>query len=292
MDRNNLLHKETERIKILMSEQIFLGGPAMGLTSPKNVANAIDWVKSWDKHDWLNFVEITTALLSAIPHPAAPITSPILLGISTTAGVANAVEYFKEGDKYTGGLMLAFSIIPAGELVKILRGSKTYMRLGTAKSIEVINAAKSGTATSSELKIAQELVEEMAPHADELAKQTMTYTIKKTLQELPKMSLNFILKLCIGMVKLGVFGIKEGIVIAGTFFTYDKIYKALNYKNEKNLSVREKNGLVNLYNIIWGNKEEIKNKLIEEVRRVEPEMQKHQKVFLSIDTTAPLIFKK
>jgi hypothetical protein len=273
-----------------MSEQIFLGGPAMGLTSPKNVTKTIDWIKSWDKHDWLNFVEITTALLSAIPQPAAPITSPILLGISTTAGVANAVEYFKEGDKYTGGLILAFSVIPAGQLISTLKGSKTYMGLGTAKSIKLINAAKSGTATSSELKIAQELVREIGPHADELAKQTMTYTIKKTLQELPKMSLNFILKLCIGMVKLGVFGIKEGIVIAGTFFTYDKIYKALNYKNKKNLSIREKNGLVKTHNILWGNKEEIKKQLIEEIKSIEPQLQKNQQKFFSIDTTYEIKF--
>lgn len=287
---NNLLHKETERIKDLMFEQIFLGGPAMGLTSPKNVMGTINWMKSWDKHDWLNFVEITTSLLAVIPQPAAPITSPILLGISTTAGVANALEYFKEGDKYTGGLMLAFSVIPAGQLVKTLRGSKTYMRLGTAKSIEVINAAKSGTATSSELKIAQELVEEIAPHADELAKQTITYTIKKTLQELPKKSLSFVIKLCLIMYRLGVFGIKAGVTIGGTFLSYDLMYRALNYKNKKNMSLREKNEMAKSYDLIMNNEDEIIKLSVDDIKKNESSLLEHSDSFISIDTTHEIKF--
>jgi len=290
MYANRLLIKETNRIKVLMSEQIFLGGPAMGLTSPKNVTKTIDWMKSWDKHDWLNFVEITSSLLAMIPQPASPITSPILLGVSTAAGVANAVGYFKEGDKYTAGLILAFSIIPAGELIKSLRQSKVFMALGPKKSAELINKIKSKTATSTEIKMGQELVKELGPKADELAKQTTQYTIKEILKKLPKMSFEFILKLCIGMSKLGVFGIKQGIILAGTFLTYDEIYKALNYKNEKNLSNRDKNNLVKQYQKIMNNEEEIKESMIRNVWETTPKILEHSNSFIKIDTTYKVTF--
>ena len=82
---------ERDRIKSLMSEQItLLGGPSIPMTSPKNAMNTYNWLKTWDKHDWLNFVEATSTILAMIPQPAAPITSPILFGIGLTAGVANA----------------------------------------------------------------------------------------------------------------------------------------------------------------------------------------------------------
>jgi hypothetical protein len=287
---NNLLQKETERIKDLMSEQIFLGGPAMGLSSPKNVMGTINWMKSWDKHDWLNFVEITTSLLAVIPQPAAPVTSPILLGISTGAGVANAVGYFKEGDKYTAGLILAFSIIPAGQLISTLKGSKAFMKLGPAKSIQVINAVKSGTATANEVKIAQELVKEVAPHADKLAKQTMTYTIKKTLQELPKKSLSFVIKLCLIMYRLGVFGIKAGVTIGGTFLSYDLMYRALNYKNKKNMSLREKNEMAKSYDLIMNNEDEIIKLSVDDIKKNESSLLEHSDSFISIDTTHEIKF--
>ena len=289
---NNLLIEETERIKFLMFEQVpdTRFGPERfmsGTERTKNVHSAqawdgaqkkeqefnsklsskmkdtVEWVKTWDKHDWLTFVELTSAILSAIPQPLAPITTPVLLSISTSAGLANAALYFNEGDPYMGGLMLAFSVLPVGALVSNLKGAKTFMRLGAKESIRIIRAAKAGTATPSEFKTAQELIKEIAPQANKLAEETIKYTIKQSLKQLPKRSLQFILKLCIGMSKLGVFGIKEGIVIAGTFFTYDKIYKILNYKNEKNLSIREKNELVKCYNILWENEEEIKKQLIE-----------------------------
>jgi hypothetical protein len=289
MPANSSLIKETERIKVLMSEQItFLGGPS--IISPKNAVKTFDWVKTWDKHDWLNFVEITTALLAAIPQPASPVTSPILLGVSTTAGLTNAALYFKEGDPYTGGLMLAFSVIPVASLIKTLKGSKIFMRLGYKESMRIINAAKAGTATAEEFKLAKKLVEDIAPYADELGKETVKYTIKEYLEQLPKRSLKFILKLFIRMSKLGVFGIKEGILIAGTFYTYDKIYRALNYKNEKNLSTRDKNQLVKLYNIIIDNEEEIKKQMIEDAKKVAPQIEKNNKLFFSINTTHELEF--
>jgi hypothetical protein len=283
MRAENLLYTETERIKFLMSEQIFLGGPAMAISSPKNVIKTTNWISTWDKHDWLNFVEITSAILSSIPQPLSPITSPILLGVSTTAGLANARLYFKEGDPYTGGLMLAFSVIPGVSLLRTLKGSKVFMRLGYKESIRLINAAKTGTATAEEFKLAKELITDIAPYANELGKETVKHTIKESLKQLPKKSLQFIIKLCLVMFKLGVFLIKEGIIIAGTFYTYEKIYKALNYKNEKNLSLREKNELVKLHNTIMKNKEEVKNTGIEELNKSEPLIQKNPNLFISID---------
>jgi len=287
---NLSIEVERDRIKSLMSEQItFLGGPS--IASPKNAIKTFDWMRTWNRHDWLNFVEATSTILAMIPQPAAPITSPILFGIGTTAGIVNAKLYFDEGDEYTGGLVLAMSVIPGGELIRILKNSKTFMMLGPKKSIELLKSIKSKTATVTQKKMGQELIKELAPNADELAEETMKYTVKKMLQQLPKMSFRSLLKLCIGLSKLGIFGIKQGIVFAGTFLAYDKIYQALNYKNEKNLSKRDKNELVNLYNTITNNEEEIKNKMMEQVLENQSEILKRSGDIIKVDTTSQITFK-
>lgn len=281
MDTNNPLHKETERIKILMSEQMFLGGPAMGLTSPKNVAKTIDWAKTWNRHDWLTFVEITTGILGIIPTPA----TPVLLFISAAAGVSNATGYWKEGHHYEAGLMLAFSLLGTGALFKILKNSKIFMKLGAKKSTELIEKVASGTASRTEQEMAKQLVEEIAPVADELAKETLKEAVRKFISQLPKQSLIFIIKILRSMVKLGVFGIKTGIVIEGTFYTYDKIYTALNYKNEKFMSERERSESFKLLNILKEKEPEVKKTAIEIVKGAEGQILQNSELFANIDTS-------
>lgn len=270
-----------------LNEQV-VGGvlPFNPMHTYKNIKKIGDWVGTWDKKDWLTFVELTSGVLGAIPSPA----SPILLGISMGAGIANAKIYYDEGDVYGAGLYLTFTLLGAGALIKILRNSKTFMSLGQKRSLELIQKVNSGAATEAEKKTMKSLIEEIGPSTKELAKETSKEIVKRILTELPKKGLMYVLKLCIAMSKLGVFGIKEGIVISGTFLAYDKIYKALNYKNEKNLSVREKNELVQLYRFIVSNKEEITDLMVNEIEKVEPAMMENAKTLMSIDTTYQLKF--
>ena len=181
MNKNYLLYKETERIKVLMSEQIFLGGPAIGF-SPKNAVKTVDWMKSWDKHDWLSFIEVTTGILGMIPTPA----TPVLLSISTAAGVSNATGYWKEGHHFEAGLMLTFSLLSAGVLSGILKNSKLFMKLGVKGSTELIEDVASGTASRVEQEMAKQLVKEITPVADKLAKETSKEVVKRFITELPK----------------------------------------------------------------------------------------------------------
>jgi hypothetical protein len=278
---------ESERIRYLMVEQSpAITSASLGMTyaAPK----IVDWIKTWDHHDWLGFVEITTGILGSIPSPA----SPALLGVSLGVSIVDAITYFQEDDPYTGGLVLAFSVLPAGQLIRILRTSKTFMKLGSKKSIDLIKKVKSGKANSSEISTAKKLVEEIAPQSEQLGKATIKQVIQNKILFLSKQSLNVILKFCMAMVKLSIFGIKAGIVIGGTFYTYDEIYKAVNYKNVEMLKSREKNKLVQLRNYITNNEDEVKESLIKNVKDVESAIEKHSSQFLTIDTSYKIEFKK
>ena len=100
-------------------------------------------------------------------------------------------------------------------------------------------------------------------------------------------------KILRGISKLGIYGIKEGIVIAGTFITYDKMYRALNYKNEKNLSERDKNQLVKLYQSIFNNQDEIQESMLREMKKAEPKFFENPGALIHNDTTYNLkIIKK
>jgi len=99
-----------------------------------------DWFASFDTHDWLAFVEISTGILGLIPTPL----SPLFLGISTIAGVADAGVYYSEGDNYMGSMMLALSIIPGGEFLKVMKGSRVFLKRGIKGSKELIKKYKSG----------------------------------------------------------------------------------------------------------------------------------------------------
>jgi hypothetical protein len=119
---------EIERIQSLMgvnavNEQIgpgFLLNPIGGMGGTLKTFN---WFKSFNEHDWLTFVDITTGLLGMVPSPAAP----FLLGASLVACQADAALYFKENDPYMGGLVLSFCLIPLGEWIRVAPGAKSVL---------------------------------------------------------------------------------------------------------------------------------------------------------------------
>ena len=70
-----------------------------------------------DPHDVLLALSLGATTLGMIPSPA----SPFLLALGTAADVADALLYYKEGDHYTGTIMLALSVIPGGEWMKLTK---------------------------------------------------------------------------------------------------------------------------------------------------------------------------
>jgi len=278
---------------IKMRGLMFEQSPAMMSLSASMVDDApefIEWIKTWDHHDWLGFISITSGILGSIPSPA----SGALLSISLGTGALDAYYYFKEDDPYTGGLILAFSIIPAGQLIRLANkvGMKTFLGLGRKKSVELLEKAASGIANATERKTAENIVKESAKAADELAKLTMMATINNIIAELGKKSLNFVLKFLILLYRLNIYTLKAGIIIAGTFYSYDTLYKALNYKNIKNLDVRERNSLVQLHNLIVGDEKKINEMLIQNLKEpnVLDSILKNPQPLINMDTTVPIIF--
>jgi hypothetical protein len=70
-----------------------------------------------DPHDVLLALSLASTTLGMIPSPL----SPFLLALGTAADVADALLYYKEGDHYTGTIMLALSVIPGGEWMKLTK---------------------------------------------------------------------------------------------------------------------------------------------------------------------------
>lgn len=141
------IQEEVDRINNLMGlfsidEQsvggvTMLGGPSLfNLSSGLKVYN---WFKSFDRHDWASFVEITTGVLGMIPTPA----SPVLLGISVAAGLTDAAFYFNEGDPYMGGLMIALAILPMAEFIKAVPAAKPILEKGSDYVKDLLKKARS-----------------------------------------------------------------------------------------------------------------------------------------------------
>lgn len=165
------------------------------------------------------------------------------------------------------------------------------MKLGKEGSKKLIERGISGAATNTEKKMIKQLVEEISPVADDLAKATIKETIRRFIVELPKKSTKFLIGLLAAMYKIGKFGVKEGIKIAGTFLAYDKIYLALNHENIEGLSNREKNGLVKIYNLIKNNEQVVRQDSFEEFKKVEPKIEKHYSDFVKINADSTYEFK-
>jgi len=223
-----------------------------------------NWFASFDTHDWLAFIEISTAVLGLIPTPL----SPLFLGISTIAGVADAGVYFYEGDKYMGSMMLALSIIPGGEFMKAMKGSRVFFKRGVKGSKELIKKYKSGVKlTKEEIDDLSRLGKEFAQNSDEITKSLTKELTEKLIQGLSKKTPKFLINLLLILKKLGVIKLSEiALKIGGTVYTVDKLYlyvfrdSILN--NQKDLDIRTKNELRMMINNLLGYDKEVNEFLL------------------------------
>jgi hypothetical protein len=227
-------------------------------------------------HDWLALIEISTGLLGLIPTPL----SPFLLGISLVAGVADAGLYYKEGDPYMGTMMLALSIIPGGEIVKILKGSKVLTKRGVKGSKELIKKYKSGAKlTSEELDDIAKLGTDISKNADEITKSMKNSVIRKYFADKsPKFLINSLLFLKkIGVIKAGDIALKIGGLVYGLdklyLFTFRKSILADTEWGKEWLDSRTRNDLRASINGLLGYEKEVNEylmtKLIESTEKLE-----------------------
>lgn len=218
-----------------------------------------NWFASFDTHDWLAFIEISTGVLGLIPTPL----SPLFLGISTIAGVADAGVYFYEGDKYMGSMMLALSIIPGGELLKAMKGSRVFLKRGVKGSKELIKKYKSGIKLSKEeMDDLTRLGKEFAENSSAIKKSLTQELSEKLIKGLSKKTPKYLINLLLILKKLGVIKLSEiALKIGGTVYTVDKLYlyifrdSILN--NQKDLDSRTRNELRMMINKLLGYDKEV-----------------------------------
>ena len=99
----------------------------------------------WTTHEILTTIQIASAVLGMFPTPL----SPLFWGISTIAGVADGIKYFKEDDPYMGTIVIALSLIPGNTLSIIFKSSKAFQILGINGLKNLIKAYKLGNLSKS-----------------------------------------------------------------------------------------------------------------------------------------------
>ena len=251
-----LYETEIERIQSLMgvnavNEQISVGNliNPIGMRTLKTIL----WMKTWDTHDWLTFVDVTAGLLGSIPSPA----SGVLLGVSTAACLADGGLWLYEGDDYMGGLVLSFCLIPASELALMSpRISKNIAR-GKKAALDTIKKgrelAKKRTLTEAEkviVKEADELMSELSKNATKIAKVTQKNFVTKFITNITKTGGKLLFDTVLLLSKMSWSIGKLGLTIGGTYYTYDEIYLALYATDEEKMKLRSNSSFQQLVQLI------------------------------------------
>ena len=284
MVKNNLLVEDINKFKLLMiydnsktySENLFLEQTAYEMhlekifadpekaqefldANSKVIKGLYDWFSTFDSHDWLSLIEVSSGLLGLIPTPL----SPFLLGISLVAGLSDAGLYFAEGDPYMGTMMAVLALIPGGELWVAIKGSKVLKKRGSKGCIELIKKYKKGVKlTKEELDDLAKLGVSISKNADEV-KRLLKYNITKNMiktigSKSTKYLMNLLLFLKrIGVIKLGDIVFKVGAVT----YTFDKLYlyvfRDSIFANKEILDKRTTNDLRYLINKLLGYDKEV-----------------------------------
>lgn len=216
-----------------------------------------EWIKTWDHHDWLNFAEIVAGII-AMSNPVGWI-GLAASGLALSFGGANAISYYNEGDKYTAGLILMFSLIPAGIL---MRQFKSIAKYGPKKVFESMKVVKSGGGTETQKKIAKEVSEELGKKGDVVNNLIGKEFVKQFLSRLLKSSTKALVGTLALAKKAGLLVGTAGLTIGGINYAWDKIYSLMG-KNEKEIDT--KSPLRQVVKLINNNPERIRKEAEEDV---------------------------
>lgn len=218
-----------------------------------------DWFSSLDAHDWLSLIEISTGVLGMIPTPL----SPLLLGISTLSGVADAALYYSEGDKYMSGMMFMLSVIPGGELFKCFKGSKVFVKRGVKGTKELIKKYKSGAKlTKNQINDLIDLGKTFADNSVVIKKSLIKELTEKLIVGLSKKTPKYLINLILILKKLGVIKLSEIILkIGAVSYTFDKLYLYV-FRDSVDLDNRTRNELRAMTNKLLGYDKEVKEFLM------------------------------
>jgi hypothetical protein len=249
---------EIERIQSLMgvnavNEQVgpgFLLNPIGGMGGS---LKAFNWFKSFNEHDWLTFVDITTGLLGMFPTPAAP----FLLGASLVACQADAALYFKENDPYMGGLVLSFCLIPLGEWIRVAPGAKSVLSKGKQYVIDLLKKAKSlsgkkflNPPEKVIIKEADILIKSLTEKADEIAKLTQKYFVTRTIAKIIATGGKPLASTALLLSKMSWAIGRPVLQLAGIYYTFDEVYLAMYGTDEQKMKLRFNSGFQKLVRLV------------------------------------------
>jgi hypothetical protein len=198
-----------------------------------------NWLKTFDAHDWMMVIEMSSMIAASVSGPFAP----IFLGIGGAAAAYDAYLYFTvDNDPYMGTIMLALSLIPGGWAKTIFKGSKVFRKRGVEGLKNLIKKSKSGT------KMTKEQLKDLATFGIEFAKKSSEVKdamVKQLSNSFAKKSLKFLAKFLLGLGKLGFNLSKIIFNVGGTIYTFDQIYlyvfRDSVFKNKKYLDSRTTN---------------------------------------------------
>ena len=209
----------------------------------------------WTPHEILTTIQIASAVLGMLPIPFAP----LFWGISTIAGVADAVIYFKEDDPYMGTIVLALSLIPGNTLSIIFKSCKAFQILGVTGLKNLIKAYKLGKLSIKQARWLKEFTgifkqPSVIKQVNKSLIETILLTLKNNLKD---KSLKYLINFFIFLYKFlrGAGKLVKGLAeitfkIGGLTFTVDKLYLMIFADNQEYFNSREKNefrAMINQY---------------------------------------------
>ena len=200
----------------------------------------------WTTHEILSTIQIASAVLGMFPTPLMP----LFWGISTIAGVADGIKYFKEDDPYMGTIVIALSLIPGNTLSIIFKSSKAFQILGISGLKNLIKAYKLGNLSKKQAKWLKEFTgifkqPSVIKQVNKGIIETALLTLKNNLKD---KSLKYLINFFIYLYKFlrGAGKLVKGLAeitfkIGGLIFTVDKLYLLIFNEDGKYFNSREKN---------------------------------------------------
>jgi len=240
-----------------------------------------------DTHDWTLVAELglvaigviltATGVGAGVGIPLVGSVAGAAFATATVVSIGDALIYYKDGDNFTGSLMLGLSIIPGGELLSVLKKGKGLIKnpitkkyvedIGEEGVQQLLKKSKDGVKlTKVEKEVLEYFTEQAGKEADVIAKlvaDASKEVVKKTLAQKS-------LRALLGIVKfLG----KTTVMIAGVPIGVDLLWLLATAPESHQRKIRDESDFGKLLDLLWvkiGVKnekgiQEIKNDIIEDV---------------------------
>jgi hypothetical protein len=197
----------------------------------------IEWMKTWDVHDWFTLVQLVLLYLGFFTGGASAI---IAMALGTTVDVAeSAIFWIKDKDPYMATVMLILSLLGVNDLMKI----PTVKKLGIEGTKELIKKAKEGVErlTKEEIEDLKKLGQYIGKNSGEFISLTKKAIKTGITKYLSKKSLKWLLNLLIVLNKT-----KMPLLVAGTWITFDHFYIYVFRDDIKKMKLRNENTFIQI----------------------------------------------